>query len=190
MLAPTGAATTSATAVLAAIASSPTADADHDGIANADDACPLAPDANHKGCPENHRVDLKAGRIELLKPIHFDEHEAGIEARSVDIIHEIAATLRANPNMRVAITVHVAAQGDPAANLALTKKRAASVRNSFVQAGVTLERVKAYGCGDAHPIAPNIVPWGRKKNERVEIQVLDPAPASGVPSFDGCAVTQ
>jgi outer membrane protein OmpA-like peptidoglycan-associated protein len=76
-----------------------------------------------------------------------------------------------------------------AASLALTRKRADTVRNELASRGVPRARLLAYGCGELRPIAPNNVPWGRKKNERIELHVLDPAPSSGVHSFEGCAAS-
>jgi outer membrane protein OmpA-like peptidoglycan-associated protein len=88
------------------------------------------------------------------------------------------------------IQAHVAEGDGEAAALELTRRRAAAVRASLVGAGVAGTRLSAYGCGQALPIAPNNVPWGRKKNERVELRLLDPAPASGIPSIKGCKISE
>lgn len=139
---------------------------------------------------EAYRVDLAAGRIELLKPIRFDEGTAVISARSVPYVVEIAASLRANPRLRVAVESHVAADGGAQASLALSQERARAVRKRLADNGVAPERIKAYGCGENRPIAPANVPWGRKKNDRVELPLLDPAPSTGVHSTEGCSLSE
>jgi OmpA-OmpF porin, OOP family len=184
-LAPVAIATTTAS-VLAALAAAPRADSDRDRSPNAKDGCPLAPGPKSaKGCPDSHDVDLAAGIIDLKKPLRFDEGAAEPNSRAAPYLDELAATLRANPALTVQLEAYVA-DGDPAANLTLTRRRAFEVRAQLSKRGVAPERIRAYGCGESRPIAPNNVPWGRKKNERLELHLLDPAPTSGVHSSEGC----
>jgi outer membrane protein OmpA-like peptidoglycan-associated protein len=180
-------------ALIAALARDPKGDADRDGVANAADACPLAPrsaSGSEPGCPEGHKVDLDAGRIELTRPIRFEDGQSAPSERSAAHLDELAATLRANPTMRVIIEAHVAEESSADASLALTRTRAAAVRSALSARGVPQARLRAYGCGQARPTAPNNVPWGRKRNERVELHLLDPAPASGVHSTVGCVAAE
>jgi outer membrane protein OmpA-like peptidoglycan-associated protein len=182
-----------APAVVAPAAPPPSAkgDSDGDSVPDAKDACPLAPGpASEKGCPESHRVDLAAGRIELRKPIRFDEGGSAIAEHSRSVVVEVAATLKVNPNMKVAIESHAAADAGADASMSLSRKRAAEVKKQLAEQGVAPARLKAYGCGESRPIAPGNVPWGRKKNDRVELHLLDPAPAAGVHSEDGCSPSE
>lgn len=175
-------------ALAAALAQSPKADHDGDRVANANDACVMAPGpAARKGCPVGHRVEPGAARFEFKKRLRFVEGSADIDPASDPWLVEVAGTLRANPGMKVRIEAHVAEQADAAATLALTRRRAAAMQARLIAQGVTAARLSAVGCGQTHPIAPNNVPWGQKKNERVEVVVLDPAPAGGVASSEGCA---
>ncbi|MFI5309401.1 MAG: OmpA family protein, partial [Polyangiales bacterium] len=139
---------------------------------------------------DSHVLDLAAGRIELQKPIRFDEDGSVIAEHSHVVITEVAATLAANPAMKIAIESHAAVDGGADASLALSRKRAAEVRKQLADQGVAPARLKAYGCGESRPIAPANVPWGRKKNDRVELYVLDPAPAAGVHSEEGCSPSE
>jgi len=176
--------------VAAALAREPDGDSDKDGKRNAADECPLALCKESNGSPETHRVDLEAGQIELLKPIRFDDGATAPSSRSDQTFDELAATLRANPGMKVQLAAHVAAEAGVEASLVLTRKRAAAARSELAKRGIAPARIQAYGCGEGRPIAPNNVPWGRKKNERVEIRVLDPAPSSGVDSLQGCSASE
>lgn len=139
---------------------------------------------------ESYKVDLAAGRIELRKPIRFEEGTAELNPRSQAYLVEIAGTLRANPRLKIAIESYVAVDAGAQASLALSQQRAQVVRKRLVDKGIAPERIKAYGCGENRPIAPGNVPWGRKKNERIEIPVLDPAPSAGVHSFEGCSASE
>jgi outer membrane protein OmpA-like peptidoglycan-associated protein len=186
---PVVAATATTAQVAAAIASDSDGDRDRDGKRNGKDECPLAP-GDGAGCPEGHRVDLEGGRIELLKPIRFEDGSATLDTRGKKLLDEIAATLRANADMKVAIATHVAADAGAEPSLALTRKRATTVRRELTQRGVSPARIHAYGCGENRPVAPNNVPWGRKKNERVDVLLLDPAPASSVHSLEGCSAAE
>lgn len=182
-----------AATVLAALAREPKADADRDGVPNAEDACPLAPRSatgTEPGCPEGHRVDLEGGRIELTRPLRFEDGQTTPSERSSAHLDELAATLRANAAMHVLIEAHVAEDASADASLAVTRTRAAAVRAALAARGIPQARMRAYGCGQARPVAPNNVPWGRKRNERVELYVLDPAPASGVHSTAGCVTAE
>jgi OOP family OmpA-OmpF porin len=171
--------------VLAALAAAPEGDHDGDGVKNAADTCPLAP-GRTAGCPESHRVSLESGVIELLVPLRFEDGSVEQKGKPGPVLDELAATLRANPKMKVALESHAADEPDPSATRELTSKRAGALKAELVKRGVGAERVRALGCGQDRPIAPNNVPWGRKKNDRVELHVLDPAPSGGVHSSSGC----
>jgi outer membrane protein OmpA-like peptidoglycan-associated protein len=185
---PALAAATTAAAVMAALAGDSRGDADQDGVPNGRDECPLAPGKKGAppGCPSGHRVDLDKGQIELLKPVRFEDGASEVRGRSDNLLDELAATLNANPKMKVRIESHTGDDVSPAASAALTQKRAASVRKALAARGVAPARMQAYGCAEHRPVAPNNVPWGRKKNERIELHVLDPAPSSAVQSTTGC----
>ena len=58
-------------------------------------------------------------------------------------------------------------------NLGLSDRRAASVRNALLAAGVSPLRISTIGYGEARPIASNSTPEGRQMNRRVEIVIQD-----------------
>jgi outer membrane protein OmpA-like peptidoglycan-associated protein len=61
--------------------------------------------------------------------------------------------------------------GDPAANLALSRKRAEYTRAELVKLGVDAKRLEAEGYGDKHPVADNSTEEGRQKNRRIYLRV-------------------
>ena len=56
-------------------------------------------------------------------------------------------------------------------NKRLSQKRAESVRNYLIKAGVDAKRMTAVGYGQEKPIADNKTAAGRKENRRVEFQI-------------------
>ena len=62
--------------------------------------------------------------------------------------------------------------GDAALNLALSQKRAESVREALIKYGADPDMLVAKGYGDANPIANNDTAEGRLKNRRIEYHVV------------------
>ena len=79
--------------------------------------------------------------------------------------------MKAYPSASLKIGGYTDNQGDPAANLALSKARAASVVSELVALGVAPGRLMAEGYGQANPIADNATEQGRAQNRRIALQV-------------------
>jgi OOP family OmpA-OmpF porin len=62
--------------------------------------------------------------------------------------------------------------GDAALNLALSQKRAESVREALIKYGAAPDMLVAKGYGEANPIANNDTADGRLKNRRIEYHVV------------------
>jgi outer membrane protein OmpA-like peptidoglycan-associated protein len=128
--------------------------------------------------------------IELAPPVRFEEGSTSFKGNPDSQLDELAAKLRADPAMRIAVVAHTAEEPDAAASLALSQKRAARVAQELGKRGAKTGQVRALGCGHSRPVAPNNVPWGRKKNDRLEVLVLDPAPSGHVQSLEGCMASE
>lgn len=63
--------------------------------------------------------------------------------------------------------------GDDNYNLFFSKARAESVKSYLVNAGISSVNIDAIGYGETQPIAPNNTPEGRKKNNRVEVVLIE-----------------
>ena len=86
-------------------------------------------------------------------------------------VQALAAYLQAGPAANVRIEGHTDGQGEAAANLQLSQRRANAVRDALAAAGVPRSRVQAVGRGESAPIADDSSAAGRAKNRRVEIIV-------------------
>jgi OmpA-OmpF porin, OOP family len=105
--------------------------------------------------------------------ILFESGSDKINAQSYGTVKEIAAVLTENPIIKVKIIGHTDSDGDAAANLALSKKRAESVKNMLTNDfAIAADRMIADGKGETSPIEPNTSTLGKANNRRVEFVKL------------------
>lgn len=84
----------------------------------------------------------------------------------------LAAYLAAHPERQVVIVGHSDSSGSAAANLALSKRRAAAVRRQLIDDfAVPAAQVSSDGVGQLAPRASNASAAGRARNRRVEVVV-------------------
>ena len=110
----------------------------------------------------------KTGHVAVYG-IHFDTGKATIQPDSDETLRQVVALLQANPDLKLRIEGHTDAQGNAAANQALSEKRAQAVVAWLVNRGIDAGRLKAQGFGQGKPVADNSTEDGRAKNRRVEL---------------------
>ena len=117
-------------------------------------------------------------RIELSGDVLFDFDQAAIRAAAEPVLTGVADVLKQHPDAAVTIGGYTDSKGSDSYNLALSERRAASVKAWLVgSAGVAGGKLTTRGFGEADPVAPNANPdgsdnpEGRQKNRRVEIAV-------------------
>ena len=108
------------------------------------------------------------GELFTLAGDAFASGSANLSAAAADNLRALAAYL-AQSQAKVRIEAFTDSQGEAAANLALSRKRADAVRDALVKGGVAAARIQASGRGEANPVADNATAAGRAKNRRVEI---------------------
>ena len=82
----------------------------------------------------------------------------------------LADYLLANPDKTVALVGHTDSEGSIAGNIALSKRRAASVMERLVSAhDIPRQQLEAEGVGYLSPRASNLTEAGRRNNRRVEV---------------------
>ena len=86
-------------------------------------------------------------------------------------IRSVAANLVTYPDSTIEVVGHTDNVGAAALNQDLSQRRALSVANILIGAGVPQARLSAYGRGEDQPVASNLTDAGRSQNRRVEIIV-------------------
>jgi len=101
----------------------------------------------------------------------FDTGKATLQPSSQEQLNNIAAILKAYPNVHVKIGGYTDNTGDPQANMALSSARATNVMNALVSQGIDPSRLTSEGYGDQHPVADNSTEEGRAMNRRIALRV-------------------
>ncbi|WP_417423428.1 OmpA family protein [Hoeflea sp.] len=114
------------------------------------------------------RLDQLTGANSVL----FDTAQANIQPHSHGFLDHIAFVASQCGNIRLEIAGHTDSDGAEDANLDLSERRAASVIEFLVEAGVEADRLSAIGYGEARPVADNGTSTGKTANRRIEFRVL------------------
>jgi outer membrane protein OmpA-like peptidoglycan-associated protein len=151
-------------------------DADADGVADPDDACPAeAEDADGyddgDGCPE-HGAKIAGNRLELYDPLAFVTGKAELVPHAQPSLAAAVKIMRQHRSLRLHIEVHTDSQGSDAFNLTMSQKRADAVRDAFIAEGLPPTWVTATGYGETRPIDGNASAAGRARNRRVELVIV------------------
>jgi OOP family OmpA-OmpF porin len=115
---------------------------------------------------------LLSGGSEALDDLVFASGSATLASGDYSSLRDLAAWLRENPGLTVALVGHTDASGALEGNIALSHERAEAVRTHLVQTeGIPPAQVEAQGVGYLSPRATNLSDAGREKNRRVEVMV-------------------
>ena len=110
-----------------------------------------------------------------LDDLVFASGAATLEPGDYVSLRDLARWLQADPGRQVALVGHTDASGGLDANMALSLRRAASVRDRLVATmGAPAAQVVAQGVGPLSPRTGNLTPEGRERNRRVEVVLLTP----------------
>jgi OOP family OmpA-OmpF porin len=133
------------------------------------------------GAPAGGALDLRLaadGRA-VLDDLIFAPGSSALADAEFASLAALAAWLAADPARRVAIVGHTDTAGGLEANIALSRQRAAAVRDRLLDApGVAPAQLTAEGVGFLAPRASNATETGRALNRRVEVVVIDPGAAA------------
>jgi OmpA-OmpF porin, OOP family len=108
----------------------------------------------------------------------FDTGSATLQSASEEQLTNIAAILKAYPQVKIRIGGYTDNTGDPTANIQLSEQRADNVMAELVRQGIDPARLSAKGYGAEDPIADNSTEEGRQKNRRISLRVTDKQAAS------------
>jgi OOP family OmpA-OmpF porin len=159
-------------------------DDDGDGVLNSRDKCPDTPKGtpvDATGCPivtpapepVAAPVVLPKEEIITIRDVHFEFNKATLTPGDKQQLDMVATKLKAEaPNVQLHVSGHTDSVGSDAYNQKLSQKRAQSVTDYLVSAGIPRASFASVeGDGEARPVADNKTADGRALNRRVEIKI-------------------
>jgi outer membrane protein OmpA-like peptidoglycan-associated protein len=120
------------------------------------------------GAADTRSKLLTEGKL-VTRGILFDSNSDVIQPGSFGVLKDIASVLNDNPTLRIQIIGHTDSDGEPAANLLLSQKRAAAVKKALSEEfKVDSGMMETDGKGESEPTEPNTTTAGKANNRRVE----------------------
>lgn len=138
-------------------------DSDGDGLVDGVDKCPTVYAKTADGCPPPPVEKL------TLDGVNFDVDRAALRPEAVLQLDEAVDALKTWGGDKVEIGGHTDSTGSEAYNMALSQRRADSVRDYLVEKGVDANRLSTKAYGESQPVADNSTKQGRFQNRRVEL---------------------
>ena len=116
--------------------------------------------------------DLKVGQVVTIRNLYFRENSFDIDSKYFPVLDELYGFLKQNKNVRIEIGGHTNGLCEDIFCQQLSLSRAQSVTKYLVDKGIDSRRIVAKGYGKSHLIASDNTPYGRQKNQRVELKIL------------------
>lgn len=104
--------------------------------------------------------------------IEFESGSAVLLPAGTQILDEMVVALNRVQGKNVKIIGHTDSQGNPVTNKTLSQQRADAVKQYLISKSIAATRLSTAGLGADKPVADNTTPEGRKKNRRIEFEVL------------------
>ena len=149
----------------------------------AENARIAASDASQKAADLQRQIEeLRArptdrGLVLTLGDVLFASGRADMKPGAIANLDKLAGFLSKYPDRTAVIEGHTDSIGSEDFNLALSQRRADSVRSYLAGHGIGSERLAALGKGTSDPVASNDTATGRQQNRRVEV-IISNGPTS------------
>lgn len=145
-------------------------DNDSDGVINQRDYCPKTPInavVDNKGCP-TYVDSSEKNNIHVL----FANDSAKITQQYLQNITNMSTFLNKYPQTHIELKGYASPVGNTEYNIALSKRRANSVRQALLLKGVQASRIKIVGFGDQNPVSAIDIEQSNTLSRRVVAQVI------------------
>ncbi len=108
----------------------------------------------------------------ILQGVNFFTASAKLTPDSHQVLDQDYMELSKYPDVSFVVVGHTDSRGSVPYNQRLSERRAAAVKNYFIQKGIPTDRITSEGRGKSEPLVPNTSPENMEKNRRVEIQIV------------------
>ncbi len=143
-------------------------DSDGDGVSDTQDRCPNTAD--------DVRVDTQGCEIKdeiRLPSVQFETNSDRLRSGAESSLNDAVVTLRRYVELHVEVEGHTDSDGAADYNEGLSYRRAETVRDYLVAAGIDADRLTVGGYGETRPIADNATADGKRQNRRVVLRLLN-----------------
>jgi outer membrane protein OmpA-like peptidoglycan-associated protein len=114
-------------------------------------------------------TDTPNGLVAQIAGVQFGKGAATLNTSARESLARFSGIVLSYPDMRFLVEGHTDNTGQEATNVALSLKRAITVRDYLIAQGVAASTIDVKGSGSASPVADNTTAAGRASNRRVEI---------------------
>ena len=119
---------------------------------------------------------VEMARVLASEQIRFQLASAELAPDSAPLLVRLHGLAQRCPQAQLQVEGHTDAQGDAAANLRLSQRRAQAVVDALVRQGVSPKRLQAQGHGEAKLLDPGDTPEAHGRNRRIEFHLAPKAP--------------
>lgn len=118
---------------------------------------------------------LRTGSVYRLEKVYFDANQTVLKAESEEELDNLLVFMQEHPTAVIEVRGHTNNLMWPNADFAnqLSTERAKAVADWLIAKGIPAAQIQYKGYGWTMPILPNINAEGRKKNQRVEVKILN-----------------
>ncbi|MDX1942457.1 MAG: OmpA family protein [Saprospiraceae bacterium] len=118
------------------------------------------------------QIPFDSLRLLTYTDVYFDFGKFDIRDDANTVLQNIVQALPGNAMLKINITAHTDAIGEPERNLKLSEQRATSVRDALIARGLPDSIFQTQVFGENRPIATNDTDAGRQSNRRATIEVF------------------
>lgn len=128
-------------------------------------------------------VDLKKGyNAPMIKDkerknfefqaIYFEYDKADLNPEYTTFLKKMIRVVDGHTDLRIKVTGHTDADGSDQYNIELSRKRAETLINFFIENGLSRDRIEIDFKGEKVPIDTNETPEGKQRNRRVDFSFI------------------
>ncbi|MCB4792313.1 MAG: OmpA family protein [Elusimicrobia bacterium] len=125
-----------------------------------------------KDVSDEMKISEDSRGLVLTSTVLFDSNESELSPGSERVMNKMSEVLKIESKNKIVVEGYTDDVGRDSYNQRLSEKRAQSVANFFINAGIDAERIEVKGYGSKKPVASNKLEKGREANRRVEVIIL------------------
>ena len=119
------------------------------------------------------RKEMAEGQVIRIENLYFKADSAKISTEAYPVLDEIYIFLKNNPDISIEVGGHTNNRCETVFCDDLSEDRAKAVTDYLIEKGIQKRRLLFKGYGKRNPVATNETRTGRKRNQRVEIKILN-----------------